>query len=148
MKKLIYPLLFTIILFVCFNVFFSAKKHVDTVKEVDELVVKTDSLKEEVIVLNKVKDSVISKVESLDSTLCLKDSLITKQKYDLRTLKLDTARLKKVSTIIIRDTVYITETKNFWGRKKKTVETGSSTDSLDIDFDNTDGSVVDTTNNN
>lgn len=132
MKKLIYPLLFTIILFVCFNVFFSAKKHVDTVKEVDELVVKTDSLKEEVIVLNKVKDSVISKVQSLDSTLCSKDSLISKQNFAIRTLRLDTAKLNKVSTIIIRDTVYITETKNFWGRRKKTIESSSATDSIEI----------------
>ena len=35
--------------------------------------------------------------------------------------------------IIIHDTIYITESKNFWGKKKTTVESVSSTDTLEIE---------------
>jgi len=144
-KYIIHVILFSVIFFICFNIFFNAKQHVDTVKVVDELVVESDSLKSEVKILNIVKDSVMEKIELLDSTICSKDSLIVRQRVDLKTLKLDTARLKKVSTIIIRDTVYITETKNFWGRKRKTIETASSTDSLQLELNENDTTTLDTT---
>lgn len=133
MKKYIYSVLFIILLLISFNVYFSAKQHVDVVKVADELVVKSDSLTSEVKVLTKVKDSAMSRIEMLDSTILSKDSVITKQFSDIRGLKLDTAKLKKVSTIVIRDTVYITESKNFWGKKKKTVESSSSVDSVETD---------------
>lgn len=138
MKKYIYSVLFIILLLISFNVYFSAKQHVDVVKVADELVVKSDSLTSEVKVLTKVKDSAMSRIEMLDSTILSKDSVITKQFSDIRGLKLDTAKLKKVSTIVIRDTVYITESKNFWGKKKKTVESSSSVDSVETNEPETD----------
>lgn len=138
MKKYIYSVLFIILLLISFNVYFSAKQHVDVVKVADELVIKSDSLTSEVKVLTKVKDSAMSRIEMLDSTILSKDSVITKQFSDIRGLKLDTAKLKKVSTIVIRDTVYITESKNFWGKKKKTVESSSSVDSVETNEPETD----------
>lgn len=135
MKKQIYFLLFAIIALVCYTIFRNAKTHVEAVEVVEELVVKADSLNIKVNTLHKEKDSVITEMEVLDSTIDSKDKLIYKQNAALSILKRDTAALKKVGPIIIRDTVYITETKNFWGKKKKSIESSSSTiDTLEIDF--------------
>lgn len=133
MKKWIYLLLFAIIGLVCFNLFHSAKTHVEAVQVADELIVKTDSLNNTVKVLAKEKDSALKEIETLDSTLLIKDQIIQVQSTSIRTLKRDTAALKRVGPIIIHDTVYITETKNFWGRKKKTIEKVSSSDTLDVE---------------
>lgn len=130
MKKLIYILLFAILALVGYSLFHSAKTHVEAVEVVEELVVQTDSLKTTVEVLHKVNDSAFTQLETLDSTLIVKDQLIVKQSSAIKSLRNDTAALKKVSTIIIRDTVYITESKNFWGKKKKSIETSTGVDTL------------------
>lgn len=130
MKKQIYFILFAIIALVWYTLFYNAKTHVEAVEVVEELEVKTDSLTETVTVLHKEKDSVICEKQMLDSALVVKDQLIVKQNSALTKLKKDTAALKKVSTIIIRDTVYITESKNFWGKKKKSIETYTGVDTL------------------
>lgn len=132
MKKWIYLLLFAIIGLVCYTLFYSAKSHVEAVQVADELVVKTDSLDKTVKVLHKEKETALQQIQLLDSTLVVKDQVIDQQKNNLTTLRRDAAVLKKMGPIIIHDTVYVTETKNFWGKKKKTVETVSSTDTLDI----------------
>jgi DMSO reductase anchor subunit len=141
MKKQIYFLLVAIIGLVCYTIFRNAKTHVEAVEVVEELAVKTDSLNNTVIVLNKEKDSVISEIIHLDSALTTSNMLITKQNADISSLKKDTAALKKVtsSVIIIHDTVYITETKNFWGKKKKSVEVTSGADTVinEIEIDTT-----------
>ena len=137
MKKQIYFLLVAIIALVCYTIFRNAKTHVEAVEVVEELVVVTDSLStaadslsEKVTVLHKEKDSVICEKHMLDSTLVVKDMVINKQSSAIKSLRNDTAALKKVSTIVIRDTVYITESKSFWGRTKKSVETSSGADTL------------------
>lgn len=133
MKKWIYLLLFAIVGLVCYTIFYNAKTHVQAVEVVEELVVKTDSLSTTVEVLHKEKDSVLTQIEVLDSTLTLKNWVIFKQSNDLNTLKKDTAALKRIGPIIIHDTVYVTETKNFWGKKKMSIESVSYTDTLDIE---------------
>lgn len=138
MKKWIYLLLFAIVGLVCYTIFYNAKTHVQAVEVVEELVVKTDSLSTTVKVLHKEKDSVLTQIEVLDSTLTLKNWVIFKQSNDLNTLKKDTAALKRIGPIIIHDTVYVTETKNFWGKKKMSVESVSYTDTLKIEEVETD----------
>lgn len=135
MKKQIYFILFAIIALVWYTLFYNAKTHVEAVEVVEELEVKTDSLTETVTVLHKEKDSVICEKQMLDSALVVKDQLIVKQNSALTKLKKDTAALKKVSTIVIRDTVYITESKNFWGKKKKSIETSTGVDTLLEEFE-------------
>lgn len=130
MKKQIYILLFAIIALVCYTLFYNAKTHVQAVEVVEELEIKTDSLTETVTVLHKEKDSVICEKHMLDSALVVKDMVINKQSSAIKSLRNDTAALKKVSTIIIRDTIYITESKNFWGKKKKSIETSTGVDTL------------------
>lgn len=137
MKKQIYFLLAAIIALVCYTIFRNAKTHVEAVEVATELAVVSDSLSsaadsltEKVTILHKEKDSVLTENEMLDSTLEVKDMFIIKQSSAIKSLKNDTAALKKVSTIVIRDTVYVTESKNFWGRTKKSVETSSDVDTL------------------
>lgn len=133
MKKWIYLILFAIIALVCYSLFYSAKTHVEAVQVADELIVKTDSLDKTVKVLAKEKDSALKEIETLDSAMVSKDLLIEGQKTSIRALRRDTAALKRVGPIIIHDTVYITETKNFWGKKKKTIEKTSTTDTLELE---------------
>jgi len=135
MKKQIYFLLFAIIALVCYTLFYNAKTHVEAVEVAEELVVKTDSLSCTVEVLHKEKDSVLTQINVLDSTLTIKDQLIYKQNAAINVLKRDTAALKKIGPIIIRDTVYVTETKNFWGKKKTSVESTTSIDTLEVETD-------------
>ena len=137
MKKQIYFLLAAILALVCYTIFRNAKTHVEAVEVATELAVVSDSLSsaadsltEKVTILHKEKDSVLTENEMLDSTLEVKDMFIIKQSSAIKSLKNDTAALKKVSTIVIRDTVYVTESKNFWGRTKKSVETSSDVDTL------------------
>lgn len=132
MKKWIYILLFAIIGLVFYTLFYSAKTHVEAVQVADELVIKTDSLNNTVEVLHKKNDSALTKIQLLDSTISEKETLISEQNNVLRILKRDTAALKKIGPIIIRDTIYITESKNFWGKKKTTTETSTSVDTLEI----------------
>lgn len=133
MKKWIYLLLFAIIGLVCYTLFYNAKTHVEAVQVAEDLVVKTDSLDKTVKFLHKEKESALKQIELLDSTLTLKEQVIDEQKSNIKTLKRDALVLKKQGPIIIHDTVYVTETKNFWGKKKKTIEKVSSTDTLDLE---------------
>lgn len=133
MKKLMYVLLFAIIALFSYSLFNNAKTHVETVEAVEKLAVETDSLHTTVSVLSKSKDSALTQIEALDSTLTAKDQLIMDQKTTLTGLKRDAESLKKMGPIIIRDTVYITETRNFWGKTKKTVEKVSDADTLELE---------------
>lgn len=147
MKKQIYVLLFSIIGLVCYSLFYNAKTHVKTIEVVDELVEKADSLDTKVKVLHKQKDSVLTELKVMDSTITSKDSLITLQKANIWFLKKDASVLKTVAPIIIRDTVYVTEYKNFWGKKIRSIESTSNTDTLDLDLYQ-DSVIVDTTSFN
>lgn len=132
MKKWIYILLILIISSVCYSLFYNAKTHVDTVKVVDELIVKSDSLTGTVEILHKEKDSALTQIELLDSMIEKKDAIIGQQNSDLNGLKKETANLKKMGPIVIHDTVYITETKNFWGKKKTSIENSTVIDTVDV----------------
>lgn len=138
MKKLIYLLLLAIICLVCYSLFYNAKTHVEAVKVADELEVKTDSLDKTVKILHMEKETALKQVDMLDSTLTVKDQVIDQQKNNIVSLKRDAAVLKKQGPIIIHDTIYITETKSFWGKKKRTVESKSSTDTLDLELEQPD----------
>lgn len=66
------------------------------------------------------------------------DSIVNKKVngvvYQINTLKQENSSLEKAISLktekIIRDTIYITEKKNFWGKTKKTVD---SSQSVEID---------------
>lgn len=133
MKGKLKFLLFGIILLVSLNLFFNAKTHVDTVESAQKLQTKSDSLTIKVVTLKKEKDSAISKIEILDSTLTVKDEVIEKQSSHLNQLKNESMRIKQVGPIIIHDTIYITESTNFWGRKKTSVEQTTTVDTLEVE---------------
>ena len=129
LKSQIYILLFSIVGFITYTIYYNAKTHVEAVEVADELVVQKDSLDKTVKVLIHTQDSVLSKIETLDSVLTSKDSVIDTQKNRIGALKRSEEELKTrvVTPIIIRDTIYITEKKNFWGRTKKSIESVSDT---------------------
>lgn len=133
MKKGMYFILLAIISLVCYTLFYNAKTHVEAVETTKELVTKADSLTTTVKILHKERDSAFTKIDLLDSTLVSKDSILVKQITDLTTLKRNIVAIKKVGPIIVHDTVYITESKNFWGKKKTTIENVTSTDTLEIE---------------
>jgi len=133
MKTKLKFLLFVIVLLVSLNLFFNAKTHVDTVKSAEKLKTQSDSLTKKVVTLNKEKDSVISKIDVLDSTLLVKENVIEEQSLNLNTLKKQTLMIKQMGPIIIHDTIYITETKNFWGKKKTSIEQTTSVDTLEVE---------------
>ena len=133
MKGKLKFLLFGIILLVSLNLFFNAKTHVDTVESAEKFKSKSDSLTTKVVTLKKEKDSAISKIEILDSTLTVKDEVIEKQSSHLNKLKNESMMIKQVGPIIIHDTIYITETKNFWGKKKTSIEQTTSVDTLEVE---------------
>jgi len=100
-----------LLLFSCRNI------EVVDIQEIDTTFVKSDSLaKEALIVLPKADKQV--------------DKLIERIEIKIETLKTQVVKSNNVKTIIIRDTIYITEKKNFWGKKKITVD---STESVVID---------------
>ena len=101
-----------LLLFSCRNI------EVVDIQEIDTTFVKSDSLaKEALIVLPKADKQV--------------DKLIERIEIKIETLKTQVVKSNNVKTIIIRDTIYITEKKNFWGKKKITVD---STESVVIDL--------------
>lgn len=100
-----------LLLFSCRNI------EVVDIQEIDTTFVKSDSLaKEALIVLPKADKQV--------------DKLIERIEIKIETLKTQVVKSNNVKTITIRDTIYITEKKNFWGKKKITVD---STESVVID---------------
>ena len=133
MKGKLKFLLFGIILLIGLNIFFNAKTHVDTVESVQKFKSKSDSLTEKVVTLKKEKDSAICKIEVLDSTLIVKDGVIESQSSNLNLLRKESLLIKQKGPIIIHDTIYITETKNFWGKKKTSIEQTTSIDTLEIE---------------
>lgn len=81
-------------------------------QEVDTVFLKSDSLaKEAMVLLPKADEQVHTIVEKMDA--------------QMDNLKAEIAKAKSTKTII-RDTIYITEKKNFWGKKKTTVDSSGS----------------------
>lgn len=133
MKNKIFLLLFGIILLVVVTIGFNAKKQVDSVQEIVSLETTKDSLKTKVYELKNENDSVVCILGVLDSTLVMRESLINRQWNSINFLKNETTQIKKMGPIVIRDTIYITETKNFWGKKIKSIETITNIDTLELD---------------
>lgn len=106
MKKLI---ILSILLFGCVS---KAQQSAD-IQQVDTtLSSKSDSLAEQaMVVLPKADKHVDMVVKGVDAKM--------------EGLRNEAMKAKTIKTII-RDTVYITEKKNFWGRKKTTVDSSGS----------------------
>lgn len=81
-------------------------------QEVDTVFLKSDSLaKEAMVVLPKADKHVNILAKNVDAKI--------------ENLKAEVIKAKSTKTII-RDTIYITEKKNFWGKKKTTVDSSGS----------------------
>lgn len=91
----------------------SANTEVVDIQEMDTIFVKSDSLaKQALVVLPKADKHV--------------DKLIERIEVKMEYLKVEAVKANTVKTIVIRDTIYITETKNFWGKKKISVDSSQS----------------------
>ncbi len=87
-----------------------------------ETIVTTDSVsKKSDSIVNKKVEKVIGEIKSI--------------KQENTSLKEENSALTKAISLstekIIRDTVYITEKKNFWGKTKKTVDSSQSVETID-----------------
>jgi hypothetical protein len=92
----------------------SANTEVVEIEEIDTIFVKSDSLaKHAFTVLPKADEQV--------------DKVIERIEVKVETLKSELVKAKSVvKTITVRDTIYITEKKNFWGKKKVSVDSSQS----------------------
>jgi hypothetical protein len=53
--------------------------------------------------------------------------------YQINMLKAENNELKVTKTVIVRDTIYIKEKTNFWGKKKVSTDSSSSVDSTIVE---------------
>lgn len=83
----------------------------------DSLSVKSDSIANQALVILPKADKQV-------------DRLIERIEIRIDNLRTEVAN-KVVKTIVIRDTIYITEKKNFWGKKKISVDSSQSIDSVE-----------------
>lgn len=91
----------------------SPNTEVVDIEQIDTIFVKSDSLaKQALVVLPKADKQV--------------DKLIEKIEVKMEYLKVEAVKANTVKTIVVRDTIYITETKNFWGKKKITIDSSQS----------------------
>jgi hypothetical protein len=91
----------------------SPNTEVVDIEKIDTIFVKSDSLaKQALVVLPKADKQV--------------DKLIERIEVKIETLKTEVVKAKSVKTVVIRDTIYITEKKNFWGKKKVSVDSSQS----------------------
>jgi hypothetical protein len=85
----------------------------------DDVIAKSDSISKTLHEVTTNTDRVLSKKIAVDKQKIhniIKELQITKSENEI--LK---DQITKVKTIIITDTIFINETKNFWGKKKTTV---------------------------
>jgi peptidoglycan hydrolase CwlO-like protein len=82
----------------------------------------------------KLHDSILVYIPSVDEKI---EKIEKKIAHNVEELKKENASLKKealiVKTITVRDTVYIKEKTNFWGKKKVTTDSIQSVDSTVIE---------------
>jgi hypothetical protein len=125
-------------LFIFLFLLFSCKPKRSVIPEktkVDTLIEKSMKLNDSSIIVLKLADrkteilvqNTINKVNELEQT---NQSL----KSQIDNIKNVTPYVK-TNTIIIRDTIYITEKKNFWGKKKITIDSSAS------EFQNSDTTI-------
>ena len=86
---------------------------------------------------DKLHDSVLVYIPNVDKKI---EKLEKNIAHKVDELKKENESLKKealiVKTITVRDTVYIKEKTNFWGKRKITTDSSSSIDSTIIENDN------------
>lgn len=106
------------------------------VAEKEEPIVETtyDSV---LIASEKLHDSILVYIPSVDKKI---EKLEKNIAHKVDELKKENESLKKealiVKTITVRDTVYIKEKTNFWGKKKVTTDSAQSVDSTVIEHEN------------
>jgi tetrahydromethanopterin S-methyltransferase subunit B len=106
------------------------------VVEKEEPIVETtyDSV---LIASEKLHDSILVYIPSVDEKI---EKLEKNIAHNVEELKKENESLKKealvVKTITVRDTVYIKEKTNFWGKKKVTTDSAQSVDSTVIEHEN------------
>ena len=131
-KKYLYIVLTILIGFVGFVLYWSGKSQVEVVVAAKELQQDNTELHQSVDSLGKTIQIIHYKYKISDSLITEKDKTISNQKKSLFTMMREAATkvFARESVVYIHDTVYITETKNFWGRKKTSVaKTETSVDS-------------------
>jgi hypothetical protein len=111
--------------------FFSCKNkelEIPTKTKVDTLIERSIKLNDSSVFILKLADK---KTEMIVQNTINKVNTLEENN---KALKNDLNKLKQVqtktNTIIIRDTIYITEKKNFWGRKKVNVDSSGSSQSI------------------
>lgn len=105
-------ILFLLVLIAC-----GKKEEVIEVQTVDTLFIKSDSLfKQAIVTLPKSDKQFTQLVEKVDKKIeTLKTEVVVAKKA------VELAKAEK-TIVYIRDTIYIKEEKNFWGKKKVTID--------------------------
>lgn len=105
--------------------------------DADTVVVDTDTVE----VQKPLYDSVIVMLPAVEKVIVKKEKQIV-YKYkeaakEIQHLKQENSELKEqvkvTKTVIVRDTIYIKEKTNFWGKKKVSTDSSSSVDSTIIE---------------
>lgn len=107
----------------CQTKFDKKESHIESLP-VDSVIVKSRSLHDSSDVVLKVTDmqtqekvkDMVNQVRGLQTT----NKALTNENQSLK------QSLQVTKTITIRDTIYITEKKNFWGKTKRSVDSGQS----------------------
>jgi len=100
-----------------------------------------DTVSSEVIEKQKFYDSVAVLIPAAEKKIKERERIIIKNIYTLKhdsdSLKKENDGLKEVvrvtKSIIIRDTIYIKEKTNFWGKKKISTDSSQSVDSTIVE---------------
>lgn len=98
---------------------------------IDTLIKKSITLSDSSIIILKLADK---KTEMIVQNTINKVNQLEEINNSLKN-EMNTIKNKKVTTntIIIRDTIYITEKKNFWGRKKVNIDSSGSSQTFTQD---------------
>lgn len=119
MKKLI--ILSSLLLLSCNSEKLEVLEVID-IQQIDSIFVLSDSLaKQAIFTLPKADEQFVNLVEKVETKI---DKLevgikVAKREADIAKREAESVKAK---VVYIRDTVFVTEQKNFWGKKKVTVE--------------------------
>jgi outer membrane murein-binding lipoprotein Lpp len=119
MKKLI--ILSSLLLLGCNNQKLEELEVID-IQQIDSIFVLSDSLaKQAIFTLPKADKQFTTLVEKVETKIDKLEVDVKVAKREADVAKREAATVK-AKVVYIRDTVYITEQKNFWGKKKVTVD--------------------------
>lgn len=129
MKKLL--ILSILLLFSCKD----TNLEVVDIQQIDSIFVKSDSLaKQAIFTLPKADEQFVNLVEKVETKIDKLEVGIKVAKREADMAKRE-AELVKSKVVYIRDTVFVTEQKNFWGKKKVTIDTSESIDEDSVKLD-------------